>query len=246
MVDLHIFSTEPIISNSFGEALLSRVDLYDVDNSFNFQEALNCISKAAGALLLWFASGLNSHSFTSEVLACSGFISMKVIKIKSFSVYSFGLYIHPDSICEKLGPKYAYVTVNELNNRPDFYEDLLREDNHMTVRLVVNCNGLKINIVCNAFEKSLRARLLKMNPNTNYYCLKTFGSCFAQDISLPVGTSIYFWQIADGELITEINGKQIRVVHSKELCKAFFDMYIGDGPVSVQANEEIARTLMVS
>ncbi|KAF6148745.1 hypothetical protein GIB67_019353 [Kingdonia uniflora] len=167
----YVFPTEPIVSNSSGEALFTRVGLF-VDNSFNFQEALNCISKAAGALLLWFANGSNSHR------------SMKVIKFKSLSVYAFGLYVRPDSIGEKLGPKYASVPVNELNNRPDFYEDLLREDIHMTVRLVVNCNGLKINT--------------------------------------------------------------IGVAHSKELCKAFFDMNIGDGPVSVQAKEEIARTLMVS
>ncbi|KAF6138799.1 hypothetical protein GIB67_025961 [Kingdonia uniflora] len=82
-----------------------------------------------------------------------------------------------------------------------------------------------------------------MNPNTDYYCLRTFDSYFAQDISLPVGTSISFRQTADGKLITEINGKQIGAVHSKELCKAFFDMYIGDGPVSMQAKEEIARNV---
>ncbi|KAF6138805.1 hypothetical protein GIB67_025967 [Kingdonia uniflora] len=68
----------------------------------------------------------NNSSFASEVLVGTGSRSMKVIKIKSFSVYAFGLYVHPDSICEKLGPKYASVPVNELNNRPDFYEDLLR------------------------------------------------------------------------------------------------------------------------
>ncbi|KAF6170360.1 hypothetical protein GIB67_015975 [Kingdonia uniflora] len=171
---------------------------------------------------------------------------MKVIEIKSLSVYTFGLYVHPDSICEKLGRKYAFVPVNELNNRPDFYEDLLMEDIHMTARIVVNYNGLKINTVRNAFEKSLRARLLKMNPNTNYYFLRTFGSYFAQDISLFVGTSIYFCQTVDGKLITEINEKYIGVVHSKKFSKAFFEMYIGDGPVSMQAKEEIVRTLMVS
>ncbi|KAF6146028.1 hypothetical protein GIB67_033387 [Kingdonia uniflora] len=87
----------------------------------------------------------NNSSFASEVLVGTGSRSMKVIKIKSFSVYAFGLFsvmfvifiylfslalscldVHPDSICEKLGPKYASVPVNELNNRPDFYEDLLR------------------------------------------------------------------------------------------------------------------------
>lgn len=70
-------------------------------------------------------------------------------------------------------------------------------------------------IHCSAFEKSLRARLLKVNkssaienyfcgaiansladmgnfvsfhktnPDTDYQCLSTFGSCFTQDIPLP-------------------------------------------------------------
>ena len=34
--------------------------------------------------------------------------------------------IQPDSICNKLGSKYASVPVAELKDHPDFYEDLLR------------------------------------------------------------------------------------------------------------------------
>ncbi|KAF8401092.1 hypothetical protein HHK36_014395 [Tetracentron sinense] len=188
-------------------------------------------------------AGANNSNLISEVLVGTGFRSMKIIKIKSLKVYAFGLYIHPNSICEKLGPKYASVPVNELNNRPDFFEDLLREDIHMTVRLVVNCNGLKISTVREAFEKSLRARLLKTNPDTDYHCLKAFGSCFTQDIPLPVGTTIDIQQTADGQLITDIGSKRIGVVHSKDLCRAFFDMYVGSVPVSVQAKEEIGRNI---
>jgi hypothetical protein len=35
------------------------------------------------------------------------------------------------------------------------------------------------------FEKSLGLRLQKMNPNTDYHCLKTFGSYFNEDIPIP-------------------------------------------------------------
>lgn len=42
------------------------------------------------------------------------------------------LDVHPDSICEKLGSKYASVPVEELKNHSDFFEDLLR---YMTKRL---------------------------------------------------------------------------------------------------------------
>lgn len=34
--------------------------------------------------------------------------------------------VHPRSVCEKLGPKYASISVAELNKCGGFYEDLLR------------------------------------------------------------------------------------------------------------------------
>nr|AOS52794.1 chalcone-flavanone isomerase CHI3C [Tradescantia hirsutiflora] len=185
----------------------------------------------------------DNFSMTNGVLVGIGSRSMRIIKFKSLKLYAFGLYVHPDSICEKLGPKYASVPMSELKNRLDFMEDLLRENICMSVRLVVSCNGLKINSVRSAFEKSLRNRLQKMNPDTDYHCLSVFGSCFTEDIPLPVGTTIDFRQTADGQLITEIGGKHVGAVQSKDLCRAFFDMYIGDIPVSVQAKEEIAQNV---
>ncbi|CAL9106208.1 unnamed protein product [Musa acuminata var. zebrina] len=185
----------------------------------------------------------DNFSLTTKVLVGIGSRSMRIIKLKSLKLYAFGLYVHPDSICEKLGSKYASVPVAELKNHSDFFEDLLREDINMTVRLVVNCNGLKVNTVRDAFEKSLRTRLQKMNPDTDYHCLRVFGSYFTQDIALPAGTTIDFRQTANGQLITEIGGRQVGAVHSKDLCRAFFDMYIGDLPVSLQAKEEVAENV---
>ncbi|KAI8550900.1 hypothetical protein RHMOL_Rhmol06G0143200 [Rhododendron molle] len=175
----------------------------------------------------------------------------------------------------------ATTTTLLLRRGDDHEDDLLRlcesqidrEDISMTVRLVVNCNGMKINTVRDSFEKSLRARLLKTNPDTDFNCLATFGSLFAQDIPLHAvmsflsqinyfsvtfgchgtssdfkfdilqGTTIDFRQTADGHLITAIGGNQIGAVQSKELCTAFFDMYIGDVPVSEQAKVEIGRNV---
>ncbi|KAF7086226.1 hypothetical protein CFC21_089540 [Triticum aestivum] len=179
----------------------------------------------------------------AEVLVGMGYRSMRIMKVKNLNLYAFGLYIQPDSICNKLGSKYASVPVAELKDHPDFYEDLLRENIHMTVRLVVSYNGLSISAVQDAFEKSLGFRLQKMNPNTDYHCLKTFGSYFREDIRIPVGTKIDFRQTCDGQLITEVDGKQIGAVQSKDLCRAFFDMYIGDPPVSVETKQDIAQNV---
>ncbi|KAG5225424.1 fatty-acid-binding protein [Salix suchowensis] len=188
-------------------------------------------------------SGQEGSRLTSEVLVGTGSKTMTIIKIKSLRIYAFGLYVHPSSVCEKLGPKYASIPIGELNKHRDFYEDLLREDIAMTVRLVINCKGIKISTVKDAFEKSLRNRLLKTNPGMDYHCLTTFGSFFTKDIPLPAGTTIDFRQTADGKLITEIGGNQIGVVCSKDLCRAFFDMYIGDIPVSEQTKEEIGKNV---
>ncbi|XP_022941337.1 fatty-acid-binding protein 2 isoform X1 [Cucurbita moschata] len=188
-------------------------------------------------------SGENNSSLSSEVLVGTGSRIVKIVKIKSLKVYAFGFYVHPNSVCEKLGPKYASSSADELNERRDFYEDLLREDINMTVRLVVNCNGMKINTVRDAFEKSLRARLLKANPETDYDCVRTFGSLFTKDIPLPLGTTIDFRQTADGQLITEMGGTLIGAVRSKELCRAFFDVYLGDFPVSEETKKEIGRNV---
>lgn len=187
--------------------------------------------------------GKNYSSSTSEVLVGTGSRTIKIVKIKSLKVYAFAFYVHPVSVCEKLGPKYASIPVGELNKCGGFYEDLLREDIDMTVRLVINCNGMKVNAVKDVFEKSLRARLEKANPNTDYHCLDSFGSYFTKDIPLPLGTVINFRRTSAGQLITEIGGNQIGAVHSKDLCRAFFDMYIGTSPVSEQTKEEIGKNV---
>ncbi|XP_051204371.1 fatty-acid-binding protein 2 [Lolium perenne] len=179
----------------------------------------------------------------TAVLVGVGFKGMKIMRVKNLNLYAFGLYMQPQSICEKLGPKYASVPTTKLKDDPDFYNDLLRENLHIRVRLVVNYNGLSIGAVRDVFEKSLGLRLQKMNPNTDYRCLKTFGSYFTEDIPIPAGTKIDFCQTSDGQLITEIDGRQISAVQSKDLCRAFFDMYIGDSPVSLEAKKEVARNV---
>ncbi|KZV36498.1 fatty-acid-binding protein 2-like [Dorcoceras hygrometricum] len=187
--------------------------------------------------------GERDSNFNPEALLEPDTRIMTIIRIKSLNIYAFGFYVHPFDICEKLGPKYACIPEYELNKCRDFYQDLLREDINMTVRLVVSCNGIKINAVKDAFEKSLRARLAKTNPNADLSCLDAFGSLFSQHIPLDMGTIIDFKRTADGHIITEIGGNHIGAVQSKDLCRAFFDMYIGDIPVCEQTKEKIGKNV---
>lgn len=226
-----------------------EVDHRGCDNSFfqNLNWSRHAVEPRTGiefpTILDNLIAGERNSSFTSEVLVGTGSRIMKIIRIKSLKVYAFGFYVHPFDVCRKLGWKYASVPFCELNKQQDFYQDLLREDISMTVRLVVSCNGIKINTVRDVFEKSLRARLLKANPNTDYHCLETFGSMFSQDIPLHAGTTINFRRTTDGHLITEIGGNHIGAVQSRELCRAIFDMYIGDVPICEETKEEIGKNV---
>ncbi|KVG40999.1 Chalcone isomerase [Cynara cardunculus var. scolymus] len=117
-----------------------------------------------------------------QVLVGTGSKTMKIVKIKSLKLYAFD--VHPYDVCNKLASKYASLPENEVDKQHKFFSDLLREDISMTIRLVVSCNGIKISTVRDAFEKSLRARLIKMNPDTDYDCLRSFGSLFSEDIPI--------------------------------------------------------------
>ncbi|XP_006655892.1 fatty-acid-binding protein 2-like [Oryza brachyantha] len=185
----------------------------------------------------------DDSSPSTTVLVGMGFKGVKVMRVKNLDLYAFGLYLQPNTISEKLGPKYASVPTIRLKDHPEFYDDLLRENLPMRVRLVLHYNGLSIGAVRDVFEKSLGLRLQKMNPNTDYRCLKTFGSYFKEDIPIPAGTKIDFCQTSDGQLITEIDGRQIGAVKSKDLCRALFGMYIGDSPVSLEAKKDIAQNV---
>lgn len=188
--------------------------------------------------------GGGNSNFNTEVLVGTGSKTMTIIKIKSLKLYAFGFYVHPYDVCNKLGSKYASLSDDEVKTHDNFFSDLLREDISMTLRLVVSCNGIKISTVRDAFEKSLQARLIKMNPDTDYDCLKSFGSLFKADIPLRSGTTIKIQRTADGHLVTEIEGNRIGAVQSKDLCRAFFDMYIGDGPVSEETKTEIGENVV--
>ncbi|KAI7737017.1 LOW QUALITY PROTEIN: hypothetical protein M8C21_016199, partial [Ambrosia artemisiifolia] len=182
--------------------------------------------------------GASNSSLNTEVLVGTGSKIMKIIQIK-LKLYAFGFYVHPYDVCNKLGSKYASLPENELTKHHNFYTDLLREDISMSIRLSAVMELKSVH----AFEKSLRARLIKMNPDTDYDCVKSFSSLFSDDIPIRAGTTIKFQRTADGQFVTEIEGNRIGAVHSRDLCRAFFDMYIGDGPVSEQTKTEIGENV---
>jgi hypothetical protein len=90
--------------------------------------------------------------------------------------------------------------------------------------------------------------ILQIKGYENDNGLQAFCSLMSEDVIIFRGTTIDFrWQPEGGALQTEIGGKRIGTIFSPHLCRAFFDMYIGDPPVSEPAKlaigENFARLL---
>lgn len=187
--------------------------------------------------------GSSNTSPISQVLVGIGSRSKTIAKVKSLKIYAFGLYVHPDSLCKKLGERYSTLPLEELKNHPNLFEDLLRHDLQMTVRLVVHYKGLKLGMVRNAFEGSLRRRLRKIKGVADDDGMIAFCSYFSKDISLSPGTTIDFHRLSGGQLRTEIGGEELGTIYSRDLCRAFFDQYVGEEPVSLKAKQDIGENI---
>ncbi|KAL2608348.1 hypothetical protein R1flu_026921 [Riccia fluitans] len=192
--------------------------------------------------LLFGEPGEDQGGKSCQVLAGVGSREKTVIRVKSIMIYAFGLYVEPNHLRATLGDKYAGVPPEELKYRREFYEDLLSQGVGMTVRLVVHYKGLKIRMVRNAFENSLKWRLKKIKGVEDDEGLQDFCSLMSEDLKIFRGTTIDFrWQ-PGGALHAELGGHKLGTVFSHNLCRAFFDLYIGETPVSESAKYEIGES----
>ncbi|KAH7287747.1 hypothetical protein KP509_32G072000 [Ceratopteris richardii] len=184
-----------------------------------------------------------SSSPNSQVLAGVGFKGLNIINIKTVKIYAFGFYIEAKGLVDQLSTKYRSFSLEQLKASTELFEDLLRHDLEMTVRLVVHYKGLKAGMVRSAFDTSLRNRLRKIKGEEDDDGLDIFSSYFSDSLPLTRGTTIDFQWMQGGRLRTEVNGKLIGVIYSSNFCRALFDIYIGDPPVSLRAKQEIAEKI---
>jgi DNA polymerase III epsilon subunit-like protein len=70
--------------------------------------------------------------------------------------------VQPNHLVAQLGEKYKGIPPEVLRDQPEFFNDLLRHEVDMTVRLVVHYKGLNMGMVRSAFQESLGNRIKKV------------------------------------------------------------------------------------
>eukprot|EP00249_Psilotum_nudum_P004202 c17744_g1_i1 orf=332-1243(-) len=178
-----------------------------------------------------------------EKLAGMGLRKKTLLGLKNVTVYAFGIYADEGSLREKLGSKYIRYSTTQLQQSKEFYQDIITSDSNLTVRLVIVYGRLKIGSVRSAFEESIGSRIKKFTGTKDDRLLQSFTSIFKDDIMLPRGTTLDIARHPGHILQTKIDGKEIGCVQSPLLCRAVFDLYIGEEPFDKKGREEIGLGL---
>lgn len=188
-----------------------------------------------------YKEGLDDGSF-NQVLAGVGARSVSIIRLSLLKIYAFGFYLRPECLRAELGAKYGGVPPEELKFKSSFFEDVLRHELDMTVRLIVHHKRVRIGLVKSTFETALKNRLKKMKSNDDEG-VRVFGSYFTEDLSLPAGSVIDFHWQPGGQFHTKVGDRIMGTIRSLDFCRAFFDIYIGDPPVCNKAKQDIGLKL---
>lgn len=148
-------------------------------------------------------------------------------------IYAFGLYVDPEGARASLS-RFAGVSASRLERDESFYRQLLDLDFAMTLRLVMT-RTVDGDDVAETFDDALRPRIARAVTGTNGSgepaALERFREYFDVD-EVTTGTEIVFSCGPAGRLATSVGGDERPPIDSRALCRALFDVYLGEDPIS--------------
>ena len=155
-------------------------------------------------------------------------------------IYAFGLYVDPDGARTVLAP-FAGVPAATLARDAAFYRRLLDLDVALTLRLVLT-RPVEGPVLAPAFADAVQPRLARMVTDTTrageVAALARFRAYFDVD-AVALGTEIVFSCGPAGRLATSVGGDVRPPIDSRALCRALFDVYLGEPPVSRDAKTRL-------
>jgi hypothetical protein len=151
-----------------------------------------------------------------------------------------GLYVDAEAARSALS-EFADVPHTDLARAPDFYRALLDVRLAKTLRLVMvrRVTGQE---VTEAFNDALEPRLEQAaRANVLAGALTALGEfrTHFDRAEVSKGTEIVFSCSPDGRFETSIAGSRRPTIVAPALCWAFFDVYLGERPVSIDAKRSL-------
>ena len=155
-------------------------------------------------------------------------------------IYAFGLYVNPDGARATLS-RFTGVSPSTLERNVSFYRQLLDLDFAMTLRLVM-LRTVDGDDLAKAFDDVLRPRMPRTLTDTNasgdLVALERFRGYFDVD-EVRRSTEIVFSCGPAGHLATSVGRDERPPIDSRALCRALFDVYLGDDPISGEGKRSV-------
>ena len=167
---------------------------------------------------------------TRHWLAGMGIRQRTIFRLK---IYAFGLYVDPTGARAALSG-FAGIPAAELQRDARLYRRLLDLDFGMTLRLVMT-RTVGGGDIASAFDDALRPRLARAatgagGPDPAAALDQLRGYLDMDEVSR--GTEILFSCNPAGRLATAVGGNERPPIDSRPLCRALFDIYLGEDPIS--------------
>ncbi|ONK58790.1 uncharacterized protein A4U43_C09F16670 [Asparagus officinalis] len=165
----------------------------------------------------------------------------KVIAL-SINIYAFGVYADNTKLKELLKTKFGKAPSEPTK---ELYETVINSDIGMKVRLIIVFKALTMNMVRKNFNEGLGASLkkLKGGQKDDELVNKVMGAA-KDSIKLSAGSVIEITRLPGYILQMKVKDEQISEVESELLCRAYFDMYLGDDPFDKEAKEIFGKSLL--
>ena len=167
-------------------------------------------------------------------------VALRQRTIFQVNIYAFGLYVDPEGARESLS-RFAGLSASTLGSDGSFYQQLLDLDFAMTLRLVM-LRAVGGDDLAKAFSEVLRPRLARAVPDMNEFgeggVLERFRDYFEVE-QVEAGTEIAFSCGPKGRLVISVGGAARPVIDSLALCRALFDVYLGDDPISGKGKRSV-------
>jgi len=168
---------------------------------------------------------------TPQWIMGTGLRDRTIFRIK---IYAFGLYVDPAGARAALS-SFAGRSQAVLEDDEAFYRRLLELPFAMTLRLVMT-RTVGGDDLAEAFDDALRPRMAQAIRGPEgaaaAEALETVAGYFDREGEVRSGAEIVFACATDGTLTASVDGEPRPRVISVPICRALFDVYLGEHPVS--------------
>lgn len=157
-------------------------------------------------------------------------------------IYSFGLYADNEKLKELMRSNFQKAPAKPTK---EMYQVVIDSDVGMMLRMVIVYGGLTMNMVKRNLDEGLGASIKKLNGGKKDDELSNkVMATVSDDIKLGSGSLIEISKLPGSVLETQVKGEVVSKVESELLCRAYFNMYLGDDPFDKEAKEKFGAALL--